>query len=423
MARTERITFPSEHGSPGLGGGGAGDGPRPGELPAARAASAGHAVSHPSGWWPVDAVLPGRSLCEAARMSRPVPLMESRKLLTAARPPVGEGPSTRTVLRGLREVRPPAPVLLGVALMSLVPLALLGVTVFLAVRLVVADTALFWRLLMSVPVVGTAFLLSALSWRGTKRALHAGQYDDGLFAARLTTIICGVIGAFLLWYVFVDGNEQEDSMLVPFIALALVWLPVLPLLAPSARAWPDRVLLRRGADVHAEEDARLVAAARAHTCNSTPPLMPHQLVPLRDDSGSGWALDWTCQRCGQPTNTLFRLVAPDAPVGVGGGDWMYLSEEGATRAAATDPATAAPERLPMLHFDAWVAVRATEHLLALIPDGKESVPGRRRIGRPFPVMTPVENWTRPVLEQRLAERRATLARVEQEVARRATLSG
>jgi hypothetical protein len=270
--------------------------------------------------------------------------------------------------------------------MALVPLALLCATLFLAVGLVVADGGVFWRVLLFVPVVGSAYLLSALAWRGTKRALHAGQYSDGLFVARLTAVVCGVIGAFLLWYVLIDGNRQEPSMLVPFLAVVVVWLPVLPLQTRSARAWPERVLLRRGADVHSEKAAGLVAAARAHTCGTTPPLLRHRLVP------------------------------PEAPEGIGG-DWMYLAVAGAGT-ADRDPQATSPVELHLLHDDADVAVRAPEHLLALVPPGGDAVPARRRIGRPFPVLTPMAEWTRPTLEQRLTERRAVLARVEQEVARR-----
>src|SRR4051794_6014300 len=99
-------------------------------------------------------------------MSRPLPpLMESRKVVGAARPPVGEGPPTRVVLAGLRQLRPPLPVLVGVGLMSLVPLALLVVAGYVAVRVLGGDAPVWLRIVAAVPSVGLPFLLAALAWR------------------------------------------------------------------------------------------------------------------------------------------------------------------------------------------------------------------------------------------------------------------
>jgi hypothetical protein len=343
--------------------------------------------------------------------------MESRKVLGAARPPVGEGPPTRAVLAGLRRLRPPLPVLVGVALMSLVPLALLGVAGYVASRVLGGDAPVLLRAVAAVPAVGLPLLLSALAWRGTKRALHAGQYAEGLFVARLTTMACVVIGGFLLWWVYQEGHAQEGSMAVPFVVLAVVWLPAAFLALPAAKAWPDRVLLRRGIAVADAAEAQVVAAARAHSCGTTPPLGPHRLVPVADDSGTGWALDWRCETCGRPVDLLLRQAGPGERSGVGGGDWVYLAQQG-DEAARVDPATAPDDQLPLLHFRAAAAVQATEGNLALIPPGKDAVPAWRRTGRPVPLTAPPVEFSRPVLERRLAERRAVLARVEHEVARR-----
>jgi hypothetical protein len=348
--------------------------------------------------------------------------MESRKVLNAARPPLGEGPSTRVVLAGLRQLRPPAAVLAGVALMTLAPLALLALTGWVAVGVLGDDYPLVLRLVVAVPAVGLPFFLAALAWRGTKRSLHVGQYSEGFFIARLTTMACGVIGVFLLWWVYLEGNPQEDSMLVPFAALAVLWSPALFLHTPAARAWPDRVLLRRGIGVTDAAEAQVVAAARDHSCGTTVPLGPHQLQPVSDDSGTGWVLDWTCAGCGRPVQHLFRRLQPGEPSEVGGGDWVFLAAQG-DAAAGVDPCSASPEQLDQAHFLAAAAVRATEGNLALVPDGKDAVPAWRRTGRPVTLRFPPSEFTRAVLDRRLAERRAVLGHIEREVARRATLHG
>jgi hypothetical protein len=273
------------------------------------------------------------------------------------------------------------------------------------------------RVVAAVPAIGLPLLLSALAWRGTKRALHAGQYADGLFVARLTTMACVVIGGFLLWWVYQEGNAQEASMAVPFVVLAVVWLPAAFLALPAARAWPDRVLLRRGIAVADAAEAQVAAAARPHGCGTTPPLGPHRLVPVADDAGTGWALDWRCETCGQPVDLLLRQTRPGERSGLGGGDWVYLAQQG-DQAAVIDPGTADPDQLSLLHFRAAAAVRATEGTLALVPTGKDAVPAWRRTGRPVPLTLPPAEFTRPVLERRLAERRGVLARIEHEVARR-----
>ena len=101
-------------------------------------------------------------------------------------------------------------------------------------------------------------------------------------------------------------------------------------------------------------------------------------TPVAEGSGTGWALDWRCGTCGQPVDLLLRQTGPGERSG--------------------------------LHFRTSAGVRAAEGTLALIREGKDAVPAWRRTGRPVPVMSPPAESTRPVLERRLAERRAALAR-------------
>jgi hypothetical protein len=360
------------------------------------------------------------------------PVTESRKVLLAARPPVGEGPSTREVRAGLRELRPPLPVLVAGALMALVPLILLVLAGYVAVQVITGDEAWWVRALKLIPSVGLPFFLSALAWRGVKRAVHHGQYSEGFFVARLTTMLCAAIAAFLFWYVEIDGEPWDDTMVVPFLVLALVWLPALPLQTRSAREWPERVLLRRGAQVRSLLEVQLWLDARTHACGQTLPAAARELDPADDELGSGWTINVPCPACGQPYTALFRHRAEAAPspstpaalgapgthtAGLGGGDLMFLAEQNQLP-PDVDLAMVPAADLGPLWFRSAVAVQVTEELLALIPAGKQAVPAMKRWGRPTPMLNPVQEFGRATLEQRLAGRQQATARIEQEIARR-----
>ncbi len=355
--------------------------------------------------------------------------METRKVLQAARPPVGEGPPTRAVLAGLRRLRPPASVLVAVLVMALVPLVLLVGAVSLVVGTWSTD-GVFVALATTLLLGGLLVVLSALAWRGVKRALHFGAYEQGLFVARLTTVACVAIAGFLLWYVVSEGNPQEPSMLVPFVVLALVWLPALPLQAPSAKAWPDRVLLRSGPEVRSRRELGFLLDARPHSCGV--PLPVDGAVEVADEEARGWVWRGSCPACGRSAVHVFRLRAADAPdaadplawgrVGsapaLGGGDLLYLGDAYAVP-AGLDPAALSEDELRASWVRALASDQATEQLLALVPAGKVAVPVWRRTGRPVPWTTPGERFSRADVQARLGERRDVLQRVEQEWARRA----
>ena len=360
------------------------------------------------------------------------PVTESRKVLLAARPPVGEGPSTREVRAGLRGLRPPTAVLAAGALMAVVPLALLLLAAYVAVSIVTGDSSWWVSALKLVPSVGVPFLLAALSWRGVKRAVHHGQYSEGFFVARLTTMLCAAIGVFLLWYVEIDGEPWDDTMVVPFIALAVVWLPALPLQTRAAREWPERVLLRRGAPVRGLLEVHLWLDARTHECGQSLPVAARELVPAADEQGSGWTVSVPCPACGLPYTALFRHRVDAAPspatptalgapgthtTGLGGGDLMYLAEQYQVLPDA-DLTQVVDAELGDLWSRATIAVQLTDELLALVPAGKNAVPAMRRWGRPTPMLHPVQEFERATLERRRADRQAAVVRVEQEIARR-----
>lgn len=358
---------------------------------------------------------------------------EARKALDAAGVPEGEGFATSDVLRGLREVRPPASVLVGVGIMAVLPLGLLALAGYIAVSIVTSDSAWWVNVLRFIPGVGLPFVLSALSYRGVKRALHTGDYQAGFFTARLVTGLCTVIAVFLVYYLYGRGKPYDPTMAYPFVVLALAWLPGIPLALPSARRWPDRVFLRRGAEVRGELEAQMFMEARQHICGTELPAPLRRLLPTADDSGPGWRVDATCPTCGQPLTFFFRhrrelAPPPDAPLalgapgsrspGLGGGDWMHL-------ALHFDAGTSAPqeqltdEELHRAHARAVLAEQATEELLALVPAGKKAVPLMRRSGRPVPFGQPLDEFGRATLERRLADRRDARTRLQEEIARRA----
>ncbi|QNG36327.1 hypothetical protein F1C76_06765 [Geodermatophilaceae bacterium NBWT11] len=361
---------------------------------------------------------------------KPPPLMETRKVLQAARPPVGEGPPTREVLAGLRRRRPPAAVLLAVALMALVPLVLLVLALLVLVDTWTGDDGVFLSLVKTVLFSGTLFLLSALAWRGVKRALHFGSYREGLFVARLTTGVCVVIAVFLLAYVVSEGNEQEPSMLVPFVVLAVVWLPALPLQTRSAREWPDRVLLRSGPQVRGERELAFLLEARPHSCGQ--PLPVGAAIAVADEESRGWVWRGDCPHCGRPAVHVFGERTEDAPTepwawgrdgsrpGLGGGDLLHLGDR-FEQPADVEPTALADDQLHQTWLAALGSVQATEQLLQLVRPGKDAVAPWRRTGRPVPLTTPGEVFSRTAIESRLAARRDTLARLEAETARRRAL--
>lgn len=356
------------------------------------------------------------------------PLMETRKVLGAARPPVGEGPPVGEVLAGMRRLRPPSPVLAAVALMALVPAALLALAVAALVWTWTSDGVAL-ALVKTVLFAGTLLLLAGLCWRGVKRALHVGSYAEGLFAARLVLLANGAFLLFLLWYVQRQDGELSASMLVFPAALVLAWLPVLPLRARAATEWPDRVLLRRGPSVRSRRELAMLLTARPHTCGQ--PLPVDGMAEVRDDEGRGWAWSGPCPSCGQDTLQVARLREADAAdpadpwawgragsrPALGGGDLLYLGDRLAA-AAEGDPGTWSVEQLQAGQALLADAVQATEQLLSLVPAGKAAVPFRQRWGRPPGVGDP-DAFSRVRLEARLAERRGRLAAVGAELARRA----
>jgi hypothetical protein len=362
-------------------------------------------------------------------MSRPgglPPLMETRKVLLAARPPVGEGPPTREVLAGLHRLRPPLPVLVAFGLMCLVPLTLLALSGWLILN-AWRDGGVVLALVKTVLLGGIPFMLAALAWRGCKRALHHGSYTEAFFLARLLLFACGAVLAFLLWYVYGDGNPQETSMLVPFAFLAVAWAPMLPLQARSAKEWPDRVLLRGGPQVRGRRELAFLLEARPHSCGV--PLPVDRAVEVADEEGRGWVWRGPCPACGIEAVHVFGLREADAPApedawglgrpgSLGGGDLWYLGERFALPAGLDLAQLPTPE-LDASWTSALAAVQVTEDLLALVPRGRDAVPPWRRTGRPVPLTTPGEVFGRARIEARLAERRAALVAVEAERGRRA----
>ncbi|SDP52355.1 hypothetical protein SAMN05660199_04126 [Klenkia soli] len=355
-------------------------------------------------------------------MSAPLPpLMESAKAVQGAGPPRGFGPPVGVVLAGVRHLRPPAPVLAAAALLAVVPVALLALAVLLGYQLLGSDLWLFFRAVFLVPVVGVPFLAAALAWRGLKRVVHTGAFADGFFLARLGLVGAVVYTAALVAMLLGDDRPAPWTAVLPYVVLVYLWLPWLPLQLPSARAWPRRVALRHGTAVADELEAQLLCAARQHPgrqvllCPTTPPLVPHLLQPVADDTGEGWQLSWHCPTCGQPVPTVAHRAAAGARTGMGGADWLYLTWVAAD-ATAADPVGLGRPELERYAFAAAAGVHAGEQLLALVPAGRTRVPLLRRHGR---VMSPLpESWDRSAVEQDLQVARARLAGARQEQARR-----
>lgn len=366
-------------------------------------------------------------------------MMESRNLLQAASPPVGFGPSSAVVLEGLRELRPPLSVVAAAALMSLAPLTLLVGAVSIGWNIITGDAKWLGRILILILGFGIPFMLSALSYRGIKRALHYGDYSQGFFIARLVAVLCLIIGVFLVWYVVLEGEPAELSMVVPFITLAVVWLPMIPLQARSAKEWPERVSLRRGLEVRSEAEANIVLDVRPLDCGHLLRPAARQLVPVEDASGRGWVLNVPCPTCGQPANWVFRHRIEDAPdplnplaLGAPGSQTSVLrvgemvALAGVNQVPPDTDFTSVPlDELRMMYINSVVAIELTEELLVWARSGHmggRSDEAERIDPPPPPRPEAVDNWVTetelPTLKWRLAERRQTLARIEQESARR-----
>ena len=355
------------------------------------------------------------------------------KVLRVTRPPEGTGPSIAEVLRGLRDRRPPLVVGVAWVLALLFPLALVAVAGLVAVRMVTADSNVVNRAVLGGLIVGLLLGLAAFALRGANRAVHVGDRDAARFPARLMAAVCVPIGAFLLFYVNGQGHPWERSMAWPFLLLVLAVAPLPLLAAPPARRWTGEVLLRRGPAVRSPLEAHLFMDARGCTgCGNALPGDARRLEPARDASGEGWVVQTACPTCGRPLLYAFRrrtegaadpadpwaVGAPGSRgQGIGGGDWFHLATHHAVPAdlqvATADTAT----------LNSWLArgaasVQATQELLALIPAGRAAVPVFRRAGRPAPFFSDVAEFSRAGLQGRLAERRARVREVRDELARR-----
>ena len=347
--------------------------------------------------------------------------MESAKAVQGAGPPRGFGPPVGAVLAGGRQLRPPAVVLGAAALLAVAPVALLTLAVLLAGQLLGSDLWGVVRVVGLVPVVGVPVLLAALAWRGLKRVVHTGSYADGFFLARLGVVGLLVYTAALVAMLLGDDRPAPWTAVLPYVVVAYLWLPWVLLRLPAARAWPQRVALRKGTAVADELEAQLLCAARQHPgdqvllCPTTPPLVRHVLQPVADASGEGWQLSWRCPTCGQPVPTLARLAPAGGGTGLGGADWLYLTWAAAD-ATAADPAGLDGPELARHVFAADAGVLAAERLLELVPAGRPRVPVLRRHGR---AMSPLpESWDRSAIEQGLQVAGARRDAARHELARR-----
>jgi hypothetical protein len=148
--------------------------------------------------------------------------------------------------------------------------------------------------------------------------------------------------------------------------------------------------------------------------------------------GAGWVVQTPCPTCGAPLLYAFRDRPDGAPDpadpltigapgstgrGIGGGDWFYLANHHAVP-ADLDVTTADTGALRSWLARGAASVQATGELLALIPGNRKTVPLFRRSGRPAPFFSDVAEFSRAGLEGRLAERRARLVAVRDELARR-----
>jgi hypothetical protein len=355
------------------------------------------------------------------------------KALQAARPPEGTGPSMAEVLQGLRAHRPPLPVLAAWLLGLLFPLALAAVAVLVVVREVTAEGNLANRIIVGGVVVGILLGVAALSLRGINRAVHVGDYDAARFPGRAMTVVCVPIALFLLFYVQGEGHAWEASMLWPFAFLVLAWAPIPFTALPAARRWTAAAVLRRGPEVRSVLEADLFMDSRSCSrCGTALPAEARRFQPAAGVVGEGWVVETPCPTCGAPLLYAFRRRAdgaadPGDPLalgapgstgrGIGGGDWFYLGGHHAVP-ADLDVRTADTGTLSSWLARGAASVQATQELLALIPAGRKAVPLFRRSGRPAPFFSDVAEFSRAGIERRLAERRARLVEVRDELARR-----
>ncbi|MBB3677848.1 hypothetical protein [Modestobacter versicolor] len=355
------------------------------------------------------------------------------KALQAARPPEGTGPSTAEVLRGLREHRPPVPVLAAWVLGLLFPLALVAIAVLVVVREATADGNLANRVVIGALLVGVLLGVAGLSLRGLNRAVHVGDHDAARFPARLMTVVCVPVALFLVFWVEGRGHDWESSMVWPFALLALAWAPRPFSAQPAARRWTADALLRRGPEVRSGLEADLFMDARVCArCGNALPGQARRLEPVSGPVGEGWVVQTPCPTCAAPLLYAFRrrddgVPAPDDPLaigapgstgrGMGGGDWSHLATVHAVP-ADLDVATADTATLRSWLARGAVSVQATGELLALVRPGGRAVPLSRRAGRPAPFSSDVAEFSRAGLKSRLTERRARLVAVRDELARR-----
>jgi len=347
------------------------------------------------------------------------PLMESKKVLAAARPPAGLGPRTSDVLRGLSVAPPPPAVLIGFLLAALAPLGLLAAAVVIVIEM--SSYGGWYIKAFMVMFTAVTLVLAGLAWRGAKRTVHIGEYDGALFVPRLATAFCVVAAVAGAKLALIDGDDVPWTFALPFVATAVLWLPALAFARPSAKSWPDEVLLHRGLAVHSEEDAQVLLATRPHTCWSAQPIRRHPLAPVTDRAGQGWAFSQPCAACRQPMTMLYRLVPPDRPSDAGGSDRVWLALEADRQlTAAGDVAGASTDVLHRAHEIATTAARSLGAVLATIPTDGDTVPRRRRNGRILNGVVPDGVWTRAWLTEQLARWQGVLASVDGELAGRTT---
>lgn len=344
---------------------------------------------------------------------------DTRRVLSAARPPEGLGPTTLSVLRGLRVLRPPVPVLLATLLMLLPPLALVLVAARYAVQIAGNGWPLLGKLVGGLLLCGTLYVLAALAYRGIKRVVHLGAYSEGFFLARLLAIGCTITGLFLVKYVLVDGEPTDPTMVVPFVALVIAWAPWPLLLLPSAQAWPERVRLRWSRPARDSSEAFLLFYLSGHRCPLGVPPWTYAIDEITSATGPGWRVHGACPRCGTALSATFGTALIPAE-GVGGGDLHTLAQHLSPGPGETpqDVVRLDDHQLDLVRFRSGEGVVVHERLLALVPEGKDKVPSRRRTGTPLPLMTPETAFERGTLEQRLELHRGFLAAAEAEWVRR-----
>ncbi|WP_133379015.1 hypothetical protein [Klenkia marina] len=360
-----------------------------------------------------------------------VPYGETGKAVQAARPPAGLGPSSRVFLRGLGQLRAPLPVLVAGVLMTVPVLALAVASVAVVLP---GFSAGFWQGLFSCLLGIILFTLAGLGWRGVKRTVHLGSYDDGFFLARLSLIGLVVVGVAAIALV-AQGEEMPWTMALVPAGVAFLWLPWVLLQNDAARAWPQQVELRRGVRVADAEQAACLPGVRVHTCGAfgyAYPAQPPEVVPVHDRHGSGWRVRYTCGACGEPAEQLGAALREGETPELGGSDLWWLGEQAdqVCQSAPTEvdgrlvvrpvsPAALDDEPLVWCVRALRGGVRVTQQLLALVPEGADKVPGMRTAGRTVPVDQVTRAFRRDTLEQALSRRQGWLASFEAEVRRRA----